>query len=144
MLRETEGGGYVYTGPKDDVIPTYAHANDHPLHPWGDGREDPTWEVIYDPNKKRRELGKGEGRHRYVDTLNNVTMKIRGRQLVKGDGKQERGDCICTEALEAEIEIAGFACVALLSEQEKIRDYTDQLSSPAAFCSLSASQKRSS
>ena len=71
---------------------------------------------MYDPNNKRRELGEGDDGHRYVDTLNNVTMKIRERQLVKGDGKQERGNCVCTEALETEIEIAGFACVCSVNE----------------------------
>ena len=71
---------------------------------------------MYDPNKKRGELGEGDDGHRYVDTLNNVTMKIRERQLVKRDGKQERGNCVCTKALKAEIEIAGFACVYSANE----------------------------
>jgi hypothetical protein len=48
-----------------------------PVQPRGSDLEKPIWEVVYDPNEDSRELGKRGGRHRYVESFNKVSVKIR-------------------------------------------------------------------
>ena len=66
---------------------TYLSEEHDPVQPRGSNLEEPTWSVVYEPNKEIRELGKREGRQRNIDTLDKISAKIRERHLVEGGGK---------------------------------------------------------
>jgi hypothetical protein len=50
-----------------------------------------------------------DGWYAHFDTFDNVSLKIRERQLAKAGCKQEASGYICGETLKAEIEITRFA-----------------------------------
>jgi hypothetical protein len=66
-------------------------------------------EVAQEKNKNFGEFPQSECVHGNVNAEHNVTTKIRERELVERGGKTEVGDRIGTEALKAEIQVAGLA-----------------------------------
>ena len=69
-------------------------------------------------------LSHREGWHAHVNTFDNVSLKIRGRYLVKASREQELGDYVCGNALKAEKEIARFAWAQFSQRQGNgVKDY---------------------
>jgi hypothetical protein len=66
-------------------------------------------EVAHEHNKNFGEFPQSECVHSNTNAEHNVTAEIRGRELVERGGKTESGDRVGTEALKAEIQVAGLS-----------------------------------
>ena len=66
-------------------------------------------DVAQEPNKNIGELPQSESAHGNVNAEHNVPTEIRERQLIERGSKKEIGDCVGTEALKAEIQVAGLS-----------------------------------
>jgi hypothetical protein len=65
------------------VIRAYLSENHDSFQGRGEEHEDRWWKVANHPNKEHRELCQRDGRHAHVDSCDNVSLKIKERQLVK-------------------------------------------------------------
>jgi hypothetical protein len=65
--------------------------------------------VSHEQNKNFGEFPQSECVHSNINADHNVTTEIRERELVETGSKTEIGDRVGTEALEAEIQVAGFS-----------------------------------
>jgi hypothetical protein len=66
-------------------------------------------EVAHDQNNNFGEFHHSECVNGNINAEHNVTAEIRERELVETGGKAEIGNRVGTEALDAEIQVAGFS-----------------------------------